>query len=318
LRVFVPEILVVVFEIPILVPEFLVFVPESCGNSEMDASKENPGPEIHIPRGTIHDLVTKLLQRKGMFVAEAEIVAERMIETDLQRTADEGTGTLPGYLEAMDLGDIDPRARIITVSEAAALAVLDGSSGIGHVAATRAMQLAIEKSRVVGTGSVIVKNSRPCGDLGTIARLAARAGSIGLVTTSFHEETGNPASFDLAWSVPAAEGREPIVGRENRQNLGNAGLFLCGILSSGLSGSDPAGRKRKGLREANVVEYCLQALDPSLFGVSSTLLEKWRSLTPNESANPAASTDQTTIGYSAAHGKMLSGLAAKIKFPVTW
>src|SRR5258705_13008533 len=91
----------------------------------------------------------------------------------------------------MDLGDIDPRARTITLHDTPAAALLDGSTGIGHVAATRAMLLVMEKARAVGTGTVVVRNSRLCGDAGGIARLAAEAGLIGLVTNSFTERVAN-------------------------------------------------------------------------------------------------------------------------------
>ena len=109
---------------------------------DMDSSSPDPASVIQADRATLQQLVIKLLQRKGMFVAEAEIVAERMIEADLQQRPGDGAGSLPEYLEAIDLGDIDPRARLITVSETPAIAVLDGSSGMGHVGTTRAMLMA--------------------------------------------------------------------------------------------------------------------------------------------------------------------------------
>src|SRR5258708_22112014 len=100
----------------------------------MDSSNLDPASTLQVDRSTLQQLAIKLWQRKGMFAAEAEIVAERMIEADVQLRFGEGVGTLPDYLDAMDLGDIDPRARIITVVESPAIAMLDGSTGMGHVA----------------------------------------------------------------------------------------------------------------------------------------------------------------------------------------
>jgi LDH2 family malate/lactate/ureidoglycolate dehydrogenase len=284
----------------------------------MEASNDCSGSIVEIERGMIQKLITKLLQRKGMFAAEAEIVAERMIEADLDRRAEEGAGTLPQYLEAMDLGDIDPRARMITVSETPSIAVVDGSSGIGHVAATRAMQIAIEKGREIGTGTVVVKNSRPGGDLGGIARLAASAGLIGVVTTSFEDQSETPAAHDLAWSLPGPVGLQPIIQRESRKSLGSTAVILCGILSAGLAGADLIRRKKKGLRAANLVEYCLVAIEPGLFGSRDALLEKWRPLWSG--AGDVSTEPQTsqTIPYSKTVAKLLAELATKIKLPPTW
>lgn len=105
-------------------------------------------------------------------------------------------GTIGRYLDAIDAGDIDPRARVLTVSETPAVAVLDGSRAVGHVAATKAMTIAIEKAKDVGTGTVAVGNSQHLGAASVYALMAAREGLIGFCTTS----TGRPtvAAFGSA------------------------------------------------------------------------------------------------------------------------
>lgn len=279
----------------------------------MDSSNLNPPAVVQADRVTLQQLVIKLLQRKGMFAAEAEIVAERMIEADLQQRSGEGVGSLPEYLEAMDLGDIDPRARMITVSETPAIAVLDGSTGIGHVATSKAMLIAVEKAGAVGTGSVVVKNSRPCGDLGGVARLAAMQGMIGLVTTSFDD---GAESLGWAWAVPAPPGAAPYVQRERSSNLAGAFSILC-ILSAGLAGADPLPRKRKAARAANVVEYNLTAISPDKFGSWDAFSSKWKSLW-HTTVNVEDQTASTTVPLQPTDAQRLAELAAKVKFPVSW
>ena len=119
---------------------------------ESNASDAESSSMMRVDRANLTQLILKLLQRKGVFASEAEIVVSRLIEADRCGQFADGVGSLPQYLDAMDLGDIDPRARIITLSDTPASAFFDGSTGIGHVAATRAMLLAIEKARIVGTG----------------------------------------------------------------------------------------------------------------------------------------------------------------------
>ena len=285
---------------------------------DMDSSSPDTASMIPVDRAVLQQLVIKLLQRKGMFVAEAEIVAERMIEADLRQRPGDGAGSLPEYLEAIDLGDIDPRARIITVSETPAIAVLDGGSGMGHVGTTRAMQMAAEKVGGVGTGCVLIRNSRPCGDLGGIARLAANQGLIGLVTTSFDEDSDSAAGdYGVAWAVPSPDGTAPLVQRERSLHLGAAVSILCDVLTAGLAGADPRPRRRKPVRAANMVEYSLMAVSPDKFGARDAFFSKWKSLWSNDATecDPGA---VTTVPLLTSDARQLAQLAAKIKFPVTW
>ncbi len=272
-----------------------------------------------VDRASLTALILKLLQRKGMFAAEAEVVATRLIEADMSGLPAEGVGSLPQFLDAMDLGDIDPRARIITLRDTPATALLDGSTGMGHVAATRAMLLAIEKARAAGTGTVVIKNSRLCGDVGGIARLAADAGLIGFVTNSFVEcasiDAGDHA---LAWGLPLPDGSAPLVIRDRSLNFGEAPSFVIGLFSAGLAGAEPVSRKRKANRVANTIEHFVQAIDPDQFGSRATMLAKWGpTLAARQLSSVAASADTVsteTLPLQASDVQVLLELAGKIKF----
>ncbi len=276
-----------------------------------------------VDRASLTGLILKLLQRQGMFAAEAEIVVARLIEADLCGEADAGVGSLPQFLDAMDLGDIDPRARIITLRDTAAVALLDGSTGIGHVAATRAMLLAIEKARAVGTGSVVIRNSRLCGDVGGIARLAAEAGLIGFVTNSFAEQVLLDAGdHALAWGLPVPTGSAPLIIRDRSLNFGEAPALAIGLLAAGLAGSEPMSRKRKANCAANTVEHFVQAIDPDQFGSREALLTKWGpTLTARQSGSAATSPETAlveTVPLRICDAQALVELARKIKFDVNW
>lgn len=286
----------------------------------MDVSDLNPANLVHVDRLILQQLAIKLLQRKGMFVAEAQIVADRMIEADLEQRPSEGIGTLPEYLDAMDLGDIDPRARMITISETPAIALLDGSTGMGHVATTKAMEIAVQKALTVGTGTVVLRNCRPCGDLGGIVRQAAVQGLIGLIATSFDTGSSDPAGeLTLAWGIPGPEGRAPLIQRGNNQPLNGALPLLFSILSAGMAGAEPAPRKRKAVRAANTVEYSLMAISPNQFGTQDSFRAKWNALWPTSDA-PASVTQEplTTVPLPPTDATRLAELASKIKFEVSW
>jgi len=281
----------------------------------MDSETSDSASHVRVERAALELVAGKLLQRKGMFAAEAEIVVHRMIEADLMGRNRDGVGSLPDFLDAMDLGDIDPRARLITVTDAPAIAVLDGSTGMGHVAASRGMLMAVEKAKSGGIGNVIIRNSRPGGDLATIAALATSQGLIGLVHVSMElDSEGNPLE-NMAWSLPAATGLKPHLSRSNRNALGGEMSLLFGTLCSGLAGVDSHSRKRKPVWVANVVEYSVTAISPEKFGQADSLLEKWQ--TP-EMVPVAPAEEKPTVPLLLPVAERLAGLATKIKLALTW
>lgn len=278
-------------------------------------SSSNPATVVSVDREILQQLVVKLLQRKGMFAAEAEIVAERMIEADLCQNSAAGVGSLPEYLDAMDLGDIDPRARLISLSDTPAAAMVDGSTGIGHVATTKAMLMAVEKARGSGVGMVVIRNSRPAGDLGGVARLAAVQGLIGLAATSYDAAVESADEPTVAWSYPNPDGGLPIVQREPGGRIGPPLSLLLQALSAGLASADPPPRKRKAVRAANQVEYTMVAINPETFAARDAWLNKWQSLW---STTALPSQDGSLVPLPEQTARTLAELAAKVKFAVPW
>ena len=190
------------------------------------------------------------------------------------------------------------------------------NTGMGHVAATKATAMAIEKANSVGIGTVVIKNSRPCGDLGGIASLAARQGLLGLVTTSFDQQ-GNDLlhHHDLAWAIPSPNHATPLIHRQQSQQ-GDASLaLLCSVLSTGLSGAGASPRKRKAVRVANMVDYNIIAVSADKIGTKEAFLAICQSISAPITERPANS---PTVPLKQSDATQLAELATKIKFPVTW
>ena len=168
--------------------------------------------EISVPVDVLKNLIVTVLIRKGMFEVEADIVAARMTEADLRGIHSHGSRTLEKYVAAIDAGDIDPRAMSITSCETPAIAVIEASGGMGHVAATRGMELAILKAREVGTGTVVIKKGQHYGAAGVYTLLAAKEGMIGFSTTSTGTATvaaygstqPGTANNALSWAIPTS------------------------------------------------------------------------------------------------------------------
>jgi ureidoglycolate dehydrogenase (NAD+) len=170
--------------------------------------------EVLVPADALREFLAKLYVRKGMFKAEAEVGAQRQVDADLRGIHSHGCAATMRYLKAMDTGDIDPRGQTTTVTKTPAIAVLDGGQALGHVTSTKAMQLAIEMAREVGTGTVAVRNSQHYGAASVYALMAAKAGMIGYSTTSTGTATvaaygsKKPATANnaFAWAAPVREG----------------------------------------------------------------------------------------------------------------
>jgi LDH2 family malate/lactate/ureidoglycolate dehydrogenase len=170
--------------------------------------------DIVVKAEALKDLLIAMYVKKGMFRAEAETAAARQIEADLRGIQSHGSRATPRYLGAIDRGDIDPRGQTLVVNKTPAIALLDGGRNLGHVASTKAMQMAIEMAAAVGTGTVGVRNSQHFGAASVYALMAAKLGMIGHCTTSTGRATvaaygsRQPATANnaFAWAAPVRSG----------------------------------------------------------------------------------------------------------------
>ena len=170
--------------------------------------------EVVIRADDLLELLTRLFKAKGMYEVDARVGAARLLEADLRGIHSHGSRSIWRYLEAIDQGAIDPRTEVLTERETPAMAVLNGGRGLGHVAATKGMQLAIAKAHAVGTGTVAVRSSQHYGAAAVYALMAVEAGMIGYTTTSTGRATvaaygsRRPATANnaLAWGVPTRSG----------------------------------------------------------------------------------------------------------------
>ncbi len=178
--------------------------------SETVATSRNSEQAIVVPVDALNELVMTVFVKKTMYPADAELGSQRLIEADLRGIHSHGTRALKSSLEAIDTGDIDPRAHVLTLNDTPAMAVLDGGKGLGHVVASRGMKLAIDKARAIGTGTVAVRNGQYFGAASVYVLMAVNEGMIGYCTTSSGPATvaaygsRQPATANnaIAWGVP--------------------------------------------------------------------------------------------------------------------
>jgi len=80
---------------------------------------------------------------QGLPEADAAQVAFLMAEADLQGSDGHGVIRLPQYIKRIRAGGINIHPDIKVVRERAAMAVVDGDNGMGHLVVSTAVDLAI-------------------------------------------------------------------------------------------------------------------------------------------------------------------------------
>ncbi len=122
--------------------------------------------------------------RIGCSEEDAELAARVLVSADLRGIDSHGIARLSGYVRLWDAGRINAKANISILHQTPSTATLDGDSGLGLVVAPKAMRIAIDKAKSVGTGWVSVQNSNHFGIAGYHAMMALEEDMIGICMTN--------------------------------------------------------------------------------------------------------------------------------------
>ena len=153
-----------------------------------------------------------VFRRIGCPEADATLATETLLSADLRGIDSHGVARLVGYVRLWEAGRINPTPRVGVTYETPSTAVVDGDGGLGLVVGPKAMRVAIEKARQVGTGWVSVKNSNHFGIAGYHAMLPLAHDMIGVAMTNASPLVAPTYSLDrllgtnpIAVAVPAGE-----------------------------------------------------------------------------------------------------------------
>jgi LDH2 family malate/lactate/ureidoglycolate dehydrogenase len=133
-----------------------------------------PREFIRVPAEDLARLSRTLFEKAGMPAADAALVTELLIDTDLRGVLSHGTRLVNEYARTFLAGRLNPVPRIQVVRQEGATAVVDGDGGLGHLPAHRATLLAMAGARETGVGAAISRNHGHFGSAGKYARLALR------------------------------------------------------------------------------------------------------------------------------------------------
>jgi LDH2 family malate/lactate/ureidoglycolate dehydrogenase len=140
----------------------------------------------NVTRESLSAFMVEGFEALGLAAGDASIFADALIFSELRFHPGHGQGVkrIIRYRERIEGGMTDPRAPWEIVKESPALALVDAHNGIGTIAASKAMSLAIKKAKVCGIGQVIVRNSTHYGSSAVHACQAVDNGCIGIAYTN--------------------------------------------------------------------------------------------------------------------------------------
>jgi LDH2 family malate/lactate/ureidoglycolate dehydrogenase len=115
---------------------------------------------------------------------QSSLATDVLLNADLRGIDSHGIARLSGYVRLWEAKRVNATPQIKIVHESPSTAVVDGDSGLGLVVAPFAMEVAIRKAMVAGTGWVAVKNSNHFGIAGHHAMMALQHDMIGMAMTN--------------------------------------------------------------------------------------------------------------------------------------
>jgi len=174
--------------------------------------------ETSIPHGKLTGFAAACLEKLGLAAADARLVAETLVESNLRGVDSHGVVRLPHYATRLRNGTVKARPQISARRTGSSTATVDGGAGMGQLAAVRAMNEAITLAKESGLGAVTVHNSSHCGACAYFVELAVAAGMIGVALTHTDPIMVPPGmkriflgSNPIAFGAPGASGPPVIV-----------------------------------------------------------------------------------------------------------
>lgn len=134
--------------------------------------------------GSLQNFTLDIFRHIGCPEEEATLATEVLLNADLRGIDSHGIARLSGYVRLWEAKRVNAKPNVRIVHESPSTAVVDGDSGLGLVVAPKAMDIAIEKAKIAGTGWVAVKNSNHFGIAGHHAMMALPHDMIGIAMTN--------------------------------------------------------------------------------------------------------------------------------------
>ena len=137
-------------------------------------------PEPRVPAAQVRRFLATAFEGLGLPPTDAATVAGLMSEAEVQGSDGHGVIRLVPYARRIRAGGLNLKPDIRIVKEKAAMALLDGDNGMGHLVMKKAAEIAIAKARHCGVAWVGSRVSNHAGPASLYARMCLEHDMVGM------------------------------------------------------------------------------------------------------------------------------------------
>jgi uncharacterized oxidoreductase len=139
---------------------------------------------VNYPAHPLQSFVSRLFVAKGAPLAEADRVAESLVESNLVGHDSHGVYLARWYASQIDTGELCPGAELTVLRDLPGMLACDGGLGFGQVQCHKFVELCLNKARSAGAVCATLRRSGHIGRLGEWVEQAARAGFASLMAVN--------------------------------------------------------------------------------------------------------------------------------------
>jgi uncharacterized oxidoreductase len=174
-----------------------------------------------IDHARLRTLANRIVAAGGSRPAEADVVADHLVEANLRGHDSHGVGMLVAYVRDFEAGTLKPNQKPEIVSDTGTISVWDAHAGYGQVVARQAVEWAIEAAKKHGVAVNGLRNAHHIGRVGTYGEIAAREGMVALhfvnvasgppPVAPFRGKEGRFLTNPVCIAIPGTASNEPIL-----------------------------------------------------------------------------------------------------------
>lgn len=233
--------------------------------------------EAIVKKDKLKSLVSNKLTEANVSEEHANIVAEVLVHADLRGVKSHGVLRTEHYVRRMNEGGLNTNPQFKIENKGKTSALFDGDNGMGHVIMKKAMDKAIELSKVNGIGMVGIVNSSHCGALSYFAEQAAQEETVSMVMTHTDSAVvpyGGADSYfgtnPIAYGFPAKK-HNPIILDMATSNVALGKVLHARETGDSIPGNWGVDATGKPVTDPNLVKYLLPMGGPKGYGLALTV-----------------------------------------------
>jgi LDH2 family malate/lactate/ureidoglycolate dehydrogenase len=162
-------------------------------------------------------LAVNVFTAMGCDRQDSETAADVLVSADIRGIDSHGVSRLSGYVSLWKAGRINMSPKVEIIRERKSTFTINGDGGLGLIVAPKAMNIAIERAKIYGSGWGAISNSNHFGIAGYHAMMALPHDMIGMAMTNAtpfipptHSKQAMLGTNPIAYAFPTLK-QKPLV-----------------------------------------------------------------------------------------------------------